>query len=239
MFPRRTLVLLNCVLVLMMAWSVWAGDPVVTREFIYKEAPFRSCYACTTEETPKGVVAAWFGGTSEGNDDVTIWVSRRINGKWSDPKEAANGIQVDGGRHPCWNPVLFQVPGGELILFYKVGPSPSRWWGELKRSRDHGQSWSAAERLPDGILGPVKDKAVLARDGKTLLCPSSTEHAGWRVHLETTVDWGKTWKRTEALNTRDEFVAIQPTLIPWSGVRMPRAAASNAWRPSLSCAAAS
>jgi len=182
-------------------------------EFIYEQAPFPSCHASTIAETKGGLVAAWFGGTAEKNKDVGIWLSRHDGKAWSAPVEAANGIQSDGQtRYPCWNPVLFQPKNGPLLLFYKVGPTPSRWWGMLTRSTDEGRTWSPPHRLPDGILGPIKNKPVGLPDG-TLLCPSSTEHAGWRIHLERTADLGVTWTKTEPLNDGKEFGAIQPTIL--------------------------
>ena len=104
------------------------------------------------------------------------------------------------------------MPGAELLLFYKVGPSPSEWWGMLIRSRDGGQTWSAPEKLPEGILGPIKNKPVLLKDG-TLLCPSSSEHDGWRVHFESTKDAGRTWQKTEAINDGKQYAAIQPAIL--------------------------
>jgi predicted neuraminidase len=163
------------------------------------------------------LLAAWFGGSDEGASDVGIWLSHCNTKGWSAPVEVADGIQAAaateaaGKRFPCWNPVLFRSSTGELLLFYKVGPSPSRWWGMLKRSTDDGTSWSAAERLPDGTLGPVKNKPVLLA-GDILLCGSSTEHDGWRVHLEATSDFGKTWKKTGPINDGREMGLIQPTI---------------------------
>ena len=151
-------------------------DPcILKKEFIYQAAdvPFPSCHASTIIQNGKGLVAAWFGGTREKNPDVCIWTSRFEKGKWTKPVETANGIQYKGKRYPCWNPVLFKS-GKKILLFYKVGPSPSEWWGEMKVSADGGKSWSPANRLPEGILGPVKDKPVLLPDGN-LLCPSSSE----------------------------------------------------------------
>jgi predicted neuraminidase len=193
-----------------------ANDPskvIIRSGFIFNagDVPFPSCHASTIEETPHGLVAAWFGGTHEKNKDVCIWLSRLVNGKWTKPVEAANGILNDSVRYPTWNPVLFSL-GNELLLFYKVGPSPSTWWGEMKTSQDFGLSWSPTIRLPEGIFGPVKNKPVLLPGGK-LLCPSSTEDKGWRVHMEWTTDGGKTWQRTGALNSGDTLPAIQPTLL--------------------------
>jgi predicted neuraminidase len=179
---------------------------VVHSGFIYETAPFPSCHASTLAETPEGIVAAWFGGTHEKHKDVGIWLSRLEGGRWTAPVEVADGVQDPTLRYPTWNPVLFQMPGKELLLFYKVGPSPSEWWGMLKRSTDGGRSWSAAERLPDGILGPIKNKPVLLADG-TLLCPTSS------VHFEMTTDAGRTWTRTPAINDGRAFGAIQPSIL--------------------------
>jgi len=186
-------------------------------EFIYEQAPFPSCHASTIAETKSGLIAAWFGGTDEGNKDVGIWTARHDGSKWSAPVEVANGIDGDK-RYPCWNPVLYQPQHGPLLLFYKVGPSPSTWWGMMMRSDDEGKSWSKPERLPKDILGPIKDKPVMI--GSHLWCPSSTEHDGWRIHLEFTGDLGKTWTRSEALSEAREFGAIQPTVLAWTPQRV-------------------
>ena len=182
-------------------------------EFIYERAPFPSCHASTLAETKSGLIAAWFGGSDEGEPDVTIWTARHDGTNWLAPVEVATGVQPEGKRFPCWNPVLFQAPDGPLILFYKVGPSPSKWWGLLIRSEDAGRTWSRPERLPENIFGPIKNKPVLV-NGR-LWCPSSSEDNGWRIHMEFTGDLGKTWQRTEALNDRNVFGAIQPTLLVW------------------------
>ncbi|MHA3770622.1 sialidase family protein [Verrucomicrobiota bacterium sgz303538] len=188
-------------------------QPAILRsEFIYESAPFPSCHATTIVETREGLVAAWFGGTKEGAKDVAIWSARYSNGTWSAPVEVANGLQSDGTRHPCWNPVLFQPKTGPLLLFYKVGPSPSTWWGMIRTSDDGGAHWSEARRLPDGILGPIKNKPVQLADG-TILSPTSSEHDGWRVHFERSTDGGQTWTATPPVNDGKEIGAIQPSIL--------------------------
>lgn len=197
-----------------------AASPEVSRGFIYDQAPFPQCHASTIVETADGtLVTAFFGGTHERHPDVGIWVSRREGGRWSAPVEVANGIQhtrVDGTvvRHPAWNPVLFQPQEGPLLLFYKVGPTPQTWWGMLTTSTDGGRTWSEPRRLPEGVLGPIKNKPVQLADG-TILCPSSNEDpaAGWTVHFEFTRDLGRTWEVTGPINTKDEFNAIQPSVL--------------------------
>ena len=158
------------------------------------------------------LTAAWFGGTKEKHPDVGIWVSRYDGGQWTAPVEVANGVESPTKRHPCWNPVLFQPKTGPLLLFYKVGPSPSTWWGMLRTSADGGKMWSDARRLPDGILGPIKNKPVQLANGD-ILSPTSSEHAGWRVHFERSSDGGQTWSATPAVNTGKDFGIIQPAVL--------------------------
>ncbi|HTM53864.1 MAG TPA: sialidase family protein [Pirellulales bacterium] len=196
-------------------------DPaIIVREFIYETAPFPSCHASTIAETPSGLVAAWFGGKDEGEPDVGIWFARRDakDGKWSSPVEVANGVQSPEKRYPCWNPVLFQAPSGALLLFYKVGPQPTVWWGMLITSDDAGKTWSAPRRLPEGILGPIKNKPILY-DGE-LVCPSSTEQGRWRAHMERTKDWGASWSKSDSLVDATKFGVIQPTLLVYPGGKL-------------------
>jgi predicted neuraminidase len=197
-----------------MAASVFAGPQqgLIKSEFIYETAPFPECHASTIAEPLGGLVAAWFGGTGERNPDVGIWVSRQEDGKWTPPVEVANGVQSETNRYPCWNPVLFQPKAEPLLLFYKVGPSPSSWWGMLMTSTDGGKTWSKPQRLPQGIVGPIKDKPVQLSNGD-ILCPSSTEDKGWRVHFERTPDLGQTWQAAEPVNDPREIGAIQPTIL--------------------------
>ena len=220
-------IILRAVLLAAVPVSAVAQPPSLTvaAEFIYEEAPFPSAHASTIVETAGGLVTAWFGGTGEGNSDVGIWLSRHDGVRWSRPVEVATGVGEDFSREPCWNPVLFQPSSGPLLLFYKTGPSPREWWGQVRTSSDRGRTWSDAIRLPDGVLGPIRAKPVELTRG-VLLAGSSTEHDGWVVHmerfsteLETEDGWQQAlasqhaWERVGPLNDPDEYSAIQPTIL--------------------------
>ncbi|SDE98986.1 Predicted neuraminidase (sialidase) [Pricia antarctica] len=189
---------------------------VITQEFIYEleDALTPECHASTVEVSNGAVVASWFGGTKEKNKDVGIWVSRNTDGTWSIPIEVANGVQKDGTRYPSWNPVLFKPKNEPLYLYYKVGPSPQEWWGLYMTSEDDGKTWSEPVKLPNGILGPIKNQPVQLKNG-TIISPSSNETPSgeWTIHIEKSTDNAKTWTKSEPLNDPAEFGAIQPVVL--------------------------
>ncbi|MDH5399014.1 MAG: exo-alpha-sialidase [Cyclobacteriaceae bacterium] len=191
-------------------------DPVITSMYIYDTAAAKTpqCHASTIAASGEVLIAAWFGGTHEKNKDVGIWLSRKEKeeARWSTPLEVVNGVQNDTLRYPCWNPVLFQPKEGPLMLFYKVGPSPREWWGMLATSNDQGKTWNSPEKLPKGILGPIKNKPVQLNNGD-LLCPTSTEHDGWKVQMERQLLADGSWTTTGDLNDGKEIGAIQPAVL--------------------------
>jgi predicted neuraminidase len=188
---------------------------VVNSEFIFESAPFPECHASTVVETGGTIAAAWFGGTEERHPDVGIWFSRRSAEGWSAPVEVRNGVQNEKLRYPCWNPVLFQPKSGPLLLFYKVGPTPERWWGEMVTSVDGGKTWTNHSRLPEGFIGPVKNKPIELSNGD-ILGGSSTENKGWRVHFERLkfLAGGKPdWKMIGPIHDGRKIGAIQPSIL--------------------------
>lgn len=217
--------LLSCV-VLGTSNSAWADaiteQPGYIRGqliFPLDDKPTPSCHASTIVQTQDGsIVAAWFAGTHERNDDVGIWVSRLEDGAWTRPVEVANGVMSPQRRFPCWNPVLFQPRQGPLVLFFKVGPTPGQWWGERVISVDNGKTWHDQRRLPPEVVGPIKNKAVVLKDG-TILCPSSHEHQGWTVHVELTRDL-KDWTVVGPLNDPNKLSAIQPAILQYPDGRL-------------------
>ena len=192
-----------------------AAAQVLVSEFIDDTPPTISSHASTLGTASGKLLASWFGGSRERARDCVIWLSRHEDGHWTEPVEVAAGNEDSRDPWACWNPVLFQKKGAdELYLFYKVGPSPSTWWGRYKVSRDGGQTWTKSRRLPGRAIGPVRNKPIELPDG-TILCGASTEDSGWRVHME----WCKTpegpWTVGEPLNSSMEWGAIQPTLLIW------------------------
>jgi predicted neuraminidase len=194
-------------------------------DFVFEEdRPFKQCHASTVVEAADGsLVSAWFAGTKESDPDVSIWMSRFVDGKWTAPVRAA---KVNESAH--WNPVLFRdgmtEKGKEagLILFFKVGPEIPKWRTYWMRSDDNGKTWSEpCELVPGdaGGRGPVKNKPIVLSDG-AWLAPASTEHGGWKAFVDRSEDCGKTWTRTKNFPIRSDSKeckrVIQPTL--WESV---------------------
>ncbi|MEO7982652.1 MAG: sialidase family protein [Bacteroidota bacterium] len=192
----------------------------VSEELVVSNAPFKECHASSlVEVSPGELLVTFFGGSGEGLNDVTVWLAKKENNKWNAPFSIASGFINDSVRFPCWNPVLFKARDGNLFLFYKVGPNPANWWGMVLTSGDNGKSWSAPEKLPGGILGPIKNKPVQLADG-TILSPSSKEENNqWKVYIERSSDLGKTWEIIP-VDSNSTFKVIQPSILIYPGQRL-------------------
>ncbi len=169
-------------------------------EFIYPECSVtESAHASTVLPLPNGnVVAAWFGGSKEGNDDVKIYVSVNENGKWKTPYPVA----VKGKELPHWNPALFLKKNGDIILYFKYGKPIPQWVTYFAISKDGGESFCTPKILvpgdKDGGRGPVKNKPIRLKDG-TVLAPASKEHPvnGWKCFADISKDDGKTFTHSK------------------------------------------
>ena len=219
----------SCVVGLLLAASFYVPvheangqrSGIVNATFIFDEAPFQQCHASTIVQTRDALVAAWFGGTREKHPDVGIWVSRHEGAGWSPPVEVANGVQHPRKRYPTWNPVLFQPKDGPLLLFYKVGPSPSTWWGMLTTSDDQGRTWSLPRRLPEDILGPVKNKPLVLDDGTIVSGTSVESYQSWACWVERSTDNGRTWSRHGPIEQPGQpFGIIQPAIVSLSANKL-------------------
>jgi alpha-L-rhamnosidase len=204
---------------------------ILDAELITPGAP--SCHASTIVETQRGdLVVAYFSGTYERHPDCNIYVNIKEKGSdhFGPAILAACGATDCGSGEAvaCWNPVLFEMPSGQLWLFYKVGKNVGGWTGWLVKSDDGGRTWSTPEPLPQGFLGPVKNKPLLV--GDKLVCGSSTEGHGWRFHVELLDLKTNQWQyvgpveSTVAVKTDDNqphpIDCIQPSLLQLSDGRL-------------------
>lgn len=198
------------------------GIEIQAREFIFLEGrPFQSCHASTLVKLPDGdLLAAWFGGSREGQPDVAIWCARRITGGWTVPVKVSDEADI-----PHWNPVLFLAPDGRVLLFYKLGHQIPTWQTRVITSLDGGQSWSASRSLVEGDIGgrgPVKNKPILLSNGHWL-APASLESEQWNAFVDESPDQGKTWVKSSLVPLHRQVVGgiNQPGEISGKGVIQP------------------
>ncbi|MBR4205151.1 MAG: exo-alpha-sialidase [Clostridia bacterium] len=190
---------------------------LIEKRLIFSEenAPTRSCHASTVCLLPDGRrIAAWFGGSREGADDVEIYAAVCENGRWSDPV-----MMSSPSDEACWNPVLFADPqSGVVTLWFKRGRKIAGWRTFVRRSANGGRTWDKERELVPGDLsggrGPVRAKPILLENGVLLAGASheSPDGAVWRAFVEISRDGGRTFARTPYFETEYPVKLIQPTL---------------------------
>ncbi len=187
-------------------------------EFIEPAPQQPEVHASTLVETASGVlVAAWFAGSKEGNDDVTIWSARRTPQGWSAAREIARGVAADGTPLPCYNPVLFRGAAGRITLVYSVGREGAPWTPLMRWSGDDGATWSAPAPLPSGMRGPDRNRPITLASGE-LMHPSTS--SGRKVHVELSASDLSAWRRQPVVADPNRLEAIQPTLLDHGGGRV-------------------
>ena len=177
-------------------------------EFIFQpgSTSFPESHASTIVSLKNGdLMAAWFGGTKEGAPDVAIWGSRQVQGKWSVPVELEREPKI-----PSWNPVLFHTRDGRLWLYFKIGSSPGTWSAARMYSEDEGKTWSKEERLPAGLLGPIRVKPLVLSDGTIVSGTSFEAYDTWAAWVERSKDGGKSWAKIGPITISPEVDASTP-----------------------------
>lgn len=190
----------------------------ITKRKVFDNPVTKNCHSATLVEIqPNKIVSAWFGGTYEGAKNVGIYMSYLNDNNWSRPTNIITPLIKDNDTLPCWNPVLFKSKSKKLYLFYKVGKNPREWFGAMITSLDDGKTWTSPTYLPDGFLGPIKNKPIEISPGE-ILCASSTESIKtnkWRVHLEKFSEATGNWTKILIANPKN-FDIIQPTFLEHS-----------------------
>ena len=123
-----------------------------------------------------------------------------------------------GRRHAASDVESRPVPAAQRAAdaVLQGGPVARGVVGDAAHEQRRRPDVERGRRLPDGILGPIKNKPVQLADG-TILAPTSTEShtepSRWQVHFERSSDGGKTWTATQALNDGIAIEAIQPSIL--------------------------
>lgn len=168
-----------------------APAQAITTQDIFQSAPFASCHASTVVELRDGsLLAAWFGGSAEGDPDVAIWSARHTAAGWSKPALLIREPDI-----ASWNPVLFHTGDGRLWLYYKFGPVAAGWTGARIVSTDEGRTWSPPETLPAGLLGPIRTRPFVGPHHLVVSGSSTESYHAWAAWIERSTNDGQTFTR--------------------------------------------
>jgi predicted neuraminidase len=177
-------------------------DP--TRQVADLPSPRVQAHAANLMVLGDGALACvWFGGSMEGRSDISVFMSRLAPGaqQWSEPVQLSHDTQRSEQ-----NPILFPAPDGTLWLLHTAQQSGNQNTAvvRVRRSADHGQTWSATETLADAPAGTfVRQPIHVHHDGSWLLpvfyCRAEAGQPWDGSHDDSGVlrstDQGRTWQR--------------------------------------------
>ena len=121
------------------------------------------------------------------NSDRHTFIRPADNGQMAEVKATADGIT-----------------DSYLYGYVDSGPNEGLLGSvTLRRSTDGGKTWSRAEQLSAGLLGPIKNKPIQLMSGAILAGTSVESHRAWAGWLEKSTDDGKTWSQAIEMNVRN------------------------------------
>ncbi len=166
--------------------------------------PFKMCHASNILQTKSGfVLTVFFGGTHEGTEDTAIYLCRA---KKDEALMPSVPVCLAKGDQAHWNPVLFELKDGSIVLIYKKGNVIASWQSYVMHSHDEGLTWSAPSELVQGDIGgrgPVRNKPIRLKSGR-ILCPASLEDGIWRSFIDRSDDELKTLHKSNELFYMDD-----------------------------------
>lgn len=145
------------------------SDPLFSRVDDIPTATVQ-CHASNLLELPdKTLLCAWFGGTQEGTNDISVYLSRLTPGSsWSEPTR----VSSDPSRSEQ-NPLLFlDRSTGTVWLFHTAQPAGNQDKAAIiaRTSKDSGQTWSEPfEPFPDKKGAFIRQPIVVLPDGTWVL----------------------------------------------------------------------
>ena len=159
------------------------GEPFYLREIINPDSSLPMVHAATLVDLGEaGLIAVWFGGTAEGDADVSLYTATKKPGQaWTPPRLLLDReMAIHKMRRyvvSLGNPVLISLTDDSLALLF-VTISAGRWSGSsinLMISDDRGETWGRPVKL---ALGPFFNLSDLPRNP-----PVPLANGGWVVPI--------------------------------------------------------
>ena len=171
-------------------------EHIVEEQFLFEKHEFPCCHSSSITQLSNGdLLAVFTGGQNEAAPDTRVYMTRKENGTdfWTPLVEMTPSSLGGPDKYSTYNPVIFQEPGGQVLLFYHISKNAACY---LMRSDDLGHSWSTPELLPEGIKGPERAQPLIS--GNRMICPGDL-HQPYRIRpaFYTTEDNGRSWSIQE------------------------------------------
>ncbi len=162
------------------------------------------------------LLAVWYGGGEYSGDEseqTCLWLARYKSGNWTE----AGCLYKEIGYY-IWNPVLFSLPSGKTMLFFrkflpKVAEPQKEKYGvrefsyHIMESEDGGATWSTPQTLPEG---PSKSPPLITSDGSWVM-PCGANGAAF---LQLSKDEGKSWQKIGPILTEaGQGEMTEPSLV--------------------------
>ncbi|KAI1248992.1 hypothetical protein MGN70_008599 [Eutypa lata] len=185
------------------------SNPLLTRVDDIPAATVQ-CHASNLLQLPdRTLLCVWFGGTQEGTDDISVYLSRLIPGaSWSKPTR----VSSDPSRSEQ-NPLLFRDPVTDTIWLFHTSQEAGNQDQAIiiaRTSKDQGQTWSEPfEPFPERKGVFIRQPIVILPDGTWVLPIWYCRVApGYRwigsddiAAVLYTKDGGKTWAESIVPNS--------------------------------------
>lgn len=172
-----------------------SGRPrLIERRALFSPRPTGHCHASTLAERNDGTrVFAWFSGSREGATDTVIQGIFLFPDGSSIPFTLPRPVD-----EPHWNPVLFDPGTGNLLLFFKTGPTPTHWRSWVVELIAPPEFSAPRELAPGDVQGrgPVKNKPLALHSGAWLAPGSWETQENWRAYVDRSLDGRHTWCTT-------------------------------------------
>ena len=149
------------------------------------------------------LMSAFGHGGHDGSEGVILEFHSHDCGLTWTPLEEARVFQENIGKQNVMSPSLLRLKDGNILCFFLVTNSLVDAGPWVKRSSDHGKTWSDPVRLPyEGYGGPANDRAIQLAGGRVILpCWVSMDKLGsTHAYCFYSDDRGKSWQKTNLIS---------------------------------------
>lgn len=190
-------------------------SPMAGRVETLLPSPCVQNHAAFLSPAADGLACLWFGGSLEGNSDISIWRSVLGPDGWSEVERL-----TDDPDRSEQNPVQFNAPDGRRLILHTAQPGGNQDQCVVRMREDGGAPRDLS--LPSGTF--IRAPIVVRGDGAWLMglfnCVSRPGQRWTGSHdtasLAISEDGGQSWR---VVDVPESMGCVHMTLVPLGGDR--------------------